>query len=192
MAQADVADANKMKWGRVAAMFLGVNKDQTRVIDPDFFEEDVLKRVAKSSKVIEVLDSFKVIKVEDDLDDLLGSSDKAEESLDLRAFAKKIVNELSDSNGNVTKDLTSELQEIHNAIRLGAEATITKGKRDKLLLEPADVLQETRISLESVLTSFSEVSQLKDFDYKKFEYELSKVTACISELSVEFNKLKKK
>lgn len=192
MAQADVADANKMKWGRVAAMFLGVNKDQTRVIDPDFFEEDVLKRVAKNSKVIEILDSFKVIKVEDDLDDLLGTSDKAEESLDLRAFAKKIVNELSDSNGNVTKDLTSELQEIHNAIRLGAEATITKGKRDKLLLEPADVLQETRISLESVLTSFSEVSQLKDFDYKKFEYELSKVTACISELSEEFNKLKKK
>lgn len=192
LAQADVEEANKMKWGRVAAMFLGVNKDQTRVIDSDFFEEDVLKRVAKNSKVVQVLESFKKIKIDDDLDELLGDSDKAEETIDLRSFAKKIITELADPNGNVTKDLTTELQEIHNAIRLGAEATITKGKRDKLLLEPADVLQEVRISLEGVLTSFVEVSQLRDFDSKKFEFELSKVTACISELSVEFNRLKQK
>ncbi len=192
MAQVDVEEANKMKWGRVAAMFLGVNKDQTRVIDPDFFEEDVLKRVAKNSKVIQVLDSFKKVKVEDDLDELLGNSDKTEETIDLRSFAKKIIGDLSDANGNVTKDLTAELQEIHNAIRLGAEATITKGKREKLLLEPADVLQETRISLEGVLSSFSEVSQLKDFDSKKFEFELSRVAACITELSAEFSKIKLK
>jgi hypothetical protein len=118
MAQVDVEEANKMKWGRVAAMFLGVNKDQTRVIDPDFFEEDVLKRVAKNSKVIKILDSFKKVKVEDDLDELLGSSDNTQETLDLRSFAKKIIGDLSDTNGNVTKDLTAELQEIHNAIRL--------------------------------------------------------------------------
>lgn len=192
MAQVDVEDANKMKWGRVVAMFLGVNKDQTRVIDPDFFENDVLTRVGKTSRVVQVLDTFKKVKVEDNLDDLLGKSDKAEESIDLRSLAKKIINDLSDINGNITKDLTAELQEIHNAIRLGAEATITKGKRDKLLLEPADVLQETRISIESVLASFSEISQLKEFDSKKFEYELSKVASCISELSEEFNKLKKK
>ena len=192
MVQVDVEDANKMKWGRVAAMFLGVNKDQTRVIDPDFFEEDVLQRVAKNSKVGLILDSFKKVKVVDDLDELLGEPEEAEEAIDLRSLAKKIVNDLYDGNGNVNKDLTSELQEIHNAIRLGAEATITKGKRDKLLLEPADVLLETRISLESVLSSLSEVSLLKDFDSKKFEFELSKVTACISELTAEFSRFKKK
>lgn len=192
MAQVDVEAANNMKWGRVAAMFLGVNKDQTRVIDPEFFEEDVLKRVSKNSRVVQVLDTFKKVKVDDDLDELLGNSSKTEEALDLRSFAKKIISDLMDPNGNISKDLTAELQEIHNAIRLGAEATITKGKREKLLLEPADVLQETRISLEGVLTSFAEVSQLKDFDSKKFEYELSKVSNCISELSAEFNKLKNK
>ena len=190
MAQADVGEANKMKWGRVAAMFLGVNKDQTRVIDPDFFEEDVLKRVEKNSKVINILNSFKKVQVDDDLDELLGG--RTEETIDLRSFAKKIVGDLSDENGNVTKDLTSELQEIHNAIRLAAEATITKGKREKLLLEPADVLQETRISLEGVLSSFSEVSQLHGFDSKKFGYELSKAAQCISELSAEFSKIKRK
>lgn len=192
MAQADIEEANKMKWGRVAAMFLGVNKDQTRVIDPDFFEEDVLQRVAENSRVVQVLDSFKKVKVEDGLDELLGDPGKAKETLDLRSFAKKVVSDLADDQGNVSKDLTPELQDIHNAIRLGAEATITKVKRDKLLLEPADVLQETRISLEGVLSSFSEVSRLKDFDITKFEYELSKVVSCVEELSAEFAKLSKK
>jgi len=191
-AQVDLVEANNMKWGRVAAMFLGVNKDQTRAIDPDFFEEEVLKRVAKDSKVSEVLDKFKVVKVDDNLDDLLGDSETSEESLDLRAFAKKIVTDLTDSAGNVSKDLTSELQEIHSAIRLSAEAIITKSKREKLLLEPAGVLRETRISLESVLTSFSEVSKLKDFDSVTFKYELSRVSACVTELTEEFKKLKKK
>ena len=191
-AQVDLVEANNMKWGRVAAMFLGVNKDQTRAIDPNFFEEEVLKRVAKDSKVSEVLDKFKVVKVEDNLDDLLGDSETSEESLDLRAFAKKIVTDLTDSAGNVSKDLTSELQEIHSAIRLSAEAIITQNKREKLLLEPAGVLRETRISLESVLTSFSEVSKLKDFDSATFKYELSRVSTCVTELNEEFKKLKKK
>lgn len=192
MAQADLEGANRMKWSRVVAMFLGVNKDQTRVIDPDFIEEDVWKRVADNSKVGDILESFKVVKIEeDDLDGLLGIPDRATDSLDVRALAKKIISELSDASGGVHRDLTPELQELHNAIRLGAEASITEGKREKLLLEPADILQETRISLESVLTAFSEVSQLKDFDYKKFDFELSKVISCIEELSTEFRKLTK-
>lgn len=192
LAQVDIEEANNMKWGRVVAMFLGVNKDQTRVIDPDFFEEDVLKRVAKNPKVIELLCSFKKVTVEDDLDELLCDDNNTNETIDLRSFAKKVISDLSDSNGNLTKDLTSELQEIHNAIRLAAEGAITKSKRDTLLLEPAGVLQETRISLEGVLSSLSEVSQLKDFDSKKFEYELSKVAACISQLSAEFSKIRLK
>ena len=188
----DIDAANKMKWGRVVAMFLGVNKDQTRVIDSNFFEQDILKRLEKNSKASEVFKSFKLTKVEDDLDELLGGSDKSHGTVDLRSIAKKIVNELSDKNGNITRDLTAELQEIHTAIRLGAEATITKGKRDKLSLEPAEVLQETRIGLEGVLTSMLEVSQLKDFNSSKFEFELSMVKTCIFQLSAAFEKLKAK
>lgn len=191
LAQVDLEAANNMKWSRVAAMFLGVNKDQTRAIDSEFFEEDVLTRVSKKSKVVEILGDFRKVKVDDNLNELLGSSSKTEEALDLRSFAKKIILDLTDRDGNVSKDLTEELQEIHNAIRLGAEASITKGKREKLLLEPADVLQETRINLESLLTSFPDLSIVRGFDSKKFEYELSKVSDCVSELFSEVRKIKK-
>lgn len=190
MALIDIREANQMKWGRVVAMFLGVNKDQTRVIKDDFFEEDVIQRIDADSDVAKLLAGFKKIKVEDNLGGLLGDEDESPEQIDLRSFAKKVISDLSDNDGQVTKDLTSELQEVHNAIRLAAEATITKGKREKLLLEPSDILQEARISLESVLDSFEEVSNLKGFDASRFEYQLNKVHKCLEDLTKEFHKNK--
>jgi len=192
MALADIEEANRMKWGRIAAMFLGVNKDQTRVIDPDFYEADVLSRVARDSKVGQVLGSLKKVTVNDGLNDLLGKEEGYQEKVDLRSLAQKIISDLSDETGRINKDLSPELQEIHNAIRLGAEASITQGKREKLLLEPADILQETRISLESVLSSFAEVSRLKEFDHRKFEYELTKVADVIREIEKELKAIQKR
>lgn len=182
--------AEKMKWGRVAAMFLGVNKDQTRVIDEDFFEEDVLKRVGAKSRVFQVLESCKRVTVNDNLGDLLGT-DEPDDSIDLRKFTEKVIIELADDSGAIKNDLTSELQEIYKAVLLGAEAAITEKKRKKLLLEPAGVLKETRISLEELLMSFSEVSGLQDFDANNFAFELSKVTSCIEEIKNMFGKLKR-
>lgn len=192
MAQSDIEEANKMKWGRVAAMFLGINKDLTRVIDQDFFEEDVLKRIEKNSKAIEILDSFKKVTIDDNLDELLGKPDGAQEKIDLHAFAKKVVADLVDSDGYVSKDLTQELQDIHKAIKLSAEADITAIKRTKLLLEPAAVLRESRLSLESVVTGFAEVSRQEDFDARTFEFELSKVAGCIEEIKQELAILMKR
>jgi hypothetical protein len=59
--QSDPRAANQMKWGRVIAMFLGVNKDQTRVIGDDFFEEDVIKRLGGNVDVSSLLDEFKKV-----------------------------------------------------------------------------------------------------------------------------------
>ena len=189
--QHDLAEANQMKWSRVASMFLGINKDQTRVIKPGFFEEDVIKRLEPNSKASTLLNSLKKVNVESDEHDLLLGAPEESEKIDAKELAKKIITSVVDENGFLTKELPQEYQDIHKAIRLGTEATITQGKREKLLLEPADVLNETRISLESILDAFADVSKLKEFDAKKFEFELLKVTKCISELTEDFYKLKK-
>lgn len=186
--QTDPRAAMQMKWGRVVAMFLGVNKDQTRVIGDDFFEEDVLKRLGGNPEVMGLLNDFKKVPVNDNLDNLLEGSIPPTEELDLRAFAQKIVSDLTDAAGYISKDLTPELEVIHTTVRLASEQSITKGKREKLLLEPSDILQETRISLESVVDSFAEVSKLKGFDAKRFEYQLNKVHKSLDDLEKEFKK----
>lgn len=187
--QSDPRAANQMKWGRVIAMFLGVNKDQTRVIGEDFFEEDVIKRLGGNLDVSSLLDEFKKVPNNNDgLDNLFEGNYASNEELDLRSFATKVLSDLTDDAGFVSKDLTPELEVIHNVIRLGSEQSITKGKREKLLLEPSDILQETRISLESVVDSFSEVSKLKGFDANRFEYQLNKVQKSLEDLAKEFKK----
>lgn len=189
MRQSDPKAANQMKWGRVIAMFLGVNKDQTRVIGDDFFEEDVIKRLGGNLEVTSLLDEFKKVPNNNDgLDNLFEGNYHSGEELDLRGFAKKVLLDLTDDAGYVSKDLTPELEVIHNAIRLGSEESITKGKREKLLLEPSDILQETRISLESVVDTFAEVSRLKGFDAKRFEFQLNKVQKSLDDLSKDFKK----
>lgn len=188
LSQTDPRAADQMKWGRVVAMFLGVNKDQTRVIGDDFFEEDVLKRLGGNLDVSSLLNEFKKVPVNDGLDNLFEGNYHSSEELDLRAFAQKVVSDLTDDAGFVSKDLTPELDVIHNAIRLASEQSITKGKREKLLLEPSDILQETRISLESVVDSFAEVSRQKGFDAKRFEYQLNKVQKSLEDLAKDFKK----
>ncbi len=188
MAAVDIREANRMKWGRVVAMFLGINKDQTRVIDDNFFEEDVLKRLGGDLEVAKLLDGYKKIPSDDNLSTIFPDDGDASEQIDLRDLAKKVISDLSDGEGYVSKDLTDELQQVHTAIRLATEESITKGKREKLLLEPSDVLQETRISIESVVDSFSEVCRLKGFNAGRFEYQLHKVQKSLDDLSKEFKK----
>ena len=192
ISQTDPRAAKQMKWGRVVAMFLGVNKDQTRVIDEEFFQEDVLKRLGGDLGVDNPLSKFVKVPLNDDLDGIFEGNYHSNEELDLHAFAKKIVSDLTDESGFVAKDLSPELDTVHNAIRLAAEETITKGKREKLLLEPSDILQETRISLESVVESFDDVSKLQGFDAKKFEFQLNKVRKSLEDLEKEFKKFLKK
>lgn len=184
----DIQGAERMKWGRFISMFLQVNKDQTRVIKDDFFEESILDRIDGNSKLQTVFEGLKRIPVSDGLDDLLG--DDVSEQIDLKALTTKIVTELADDKGYITKDLSPEFIELQAAIRGAAEGVISKGKFDSYLFAPSEILSETRISLESVVEKFEEVSKLKEFDAKRFEFVLSKVRKSLNDLVKDFEKYK--
>jgi hypothetical protein len=184
----DVQGAERMKWGRFISMFLQVNKDQTRVIKDDFFEESILDRIDGSSKLQTVFEGLKRVPVSDGLDDLLGND--ISEQIDLKALTTKIVAELADDKGYITKDLSPEFIELQAAIRGAAEGVISKGKFDSYLFAPSEILSETRISLESVVEKFEEVSKLKEFDAKRFEFVLSKVKKSLNDLVKDFEKYK--
>jgi hypothetical protein len=63
----DVKAANKMKWARVAAMFLGVNKDQTRAIHEDFIEDDLLSKIESNSSATEMINGLKKVEMNNQL-----------------------------------------------------------------------------------------------------------------------------
>lgn len=188
----DLAAANRMKWSRVTAMFLGVNKDQTRAIDEDFVDEDVVRRIDGESPSANLLDGFKKVQLDDGLDDILGGAPSLVEKVDTKALAKSVISARVDNGGFISNDLNSELEDLRKKIVLSAEDIITKHKRKTLLATPAEELQEIRESLENVVNVFNEVSDQKGFDAKRFEYELNKANKSLNDLLKKFAKFREK
>ena len=189
MALTDFREAERMKWGRVAAMFLSINKDQTRAIDDEFFEEDVIKRLDGDPSIVKFFEDYKKIEPpKDGLTGLLGDDQIDNEKIDIQLFAKKVISELVDESGHIAKDLTPELQKVREAIRVATDALIIKGKRKEAAQAPSEILSETRISLEEVVMQFPEVSKLPGFDAKRFEFHLKKVQKSMEDLTKEYEK----
>jgi len=188
----DLAAANRMKWSRIVAMFLGVNKDQTRAIDEDFIDEDVVKRLDSNSPTSTILDSLKKIQMDDGLDDILGDPPVLGEKIDTKELAKAIIRDRVDDKGFIVNELTAEFEDLRKKVVLSAEDIITKNKRKSLLATPAEELREIRESLENVVNIFNEVSTQGCFDATKFEYELKKANKSLEDLVKKFSAFKKK
>jgi hypothetical protein len=188
----DLAAANRMKWSRIVAMFLGVNKDQTRAIDEDFIDEDVVKRLDSNSPTSTILDGLKKIQMDDGLDDILGDPPVLGEKIDTKELAKAIIRDRVDDKGFIVNELTAEFEDLRKKVVLSAEDIITKNKRKSLLATPAEELREIRESLENVVNIFNEVSTQGGFDATKFEYELKKANKSLEDLVKKFSAFKQK
>ena len=188
----DLVAANKMKWSRVVAIFLGVNKDQTRAIDEDFLDEDISKNVEHDSPSFHLLDGLTKIYVEDGLDYILGGKNDTSEKIDAKELAKTVLLSRIDDSGNISElDLNSGLSDLRKRIVLASEAIITKQKRRAILTTPADELKAIRENLGKIVDLFHEVSGQHDFNLAKFKYELNKVAVSLKELVCKCEELDK-
>jgi len=188
----DLAAANRMKWSRVAAMFLNVNKDQTRAIDEDFVDEDILKQIDPDSPSSKLLDGLTKVYVDDGLGEILGDKNDTSEKVDAKALAKAVISSRIDESGFISAlELSPEFSDLRKKIILSSEAIITKHKRKTILTTPADELRTIRESLENVVNLFHEVSGQPDFDSIKFKYELSKASTSLNDLVSKFEKFSK-
>ena len=187
----EINEAESMKWGRIAALFLGINKDQVRTIGSDFFQDDVLKRLDKRSDALEILEANKKVVRPDQLDEIFGANDGLKERIDMKQFVQKMLNnsELRDVNGTVKKDFGDVFTPIAQSVRLAAEEIITEEKLDNYRAEPAEVLREIRLNLQRVLEKFPEVSGMSGFKIGDFKFELKKVSDTVEKLEKVAKKL---
>lgn len=181
-------EADTLKWSRISAMFLGINKDQTRVIEEDFLDEDIMKPLDSDSETKKLLNGLKKIDVDDGLDDILGDTENDREKIDARSLVKKIITKLISKDGSIEKDLPQDLEGLHKAYRLGTEAIINKSKREHYMVTPIDRLVEARELIEFIVERFHEVKLQKDFDLTKFQYQLKKLRKTLDDLADEVNK----
>jgi len=182
-----VAEAESMKWLRITGVLVGANKDQVRALEPEFIEEELVKRVDKAGE--DFLQSH-VKPIEDDLDDLIDSDGASPvESVDLRSAAREILTRAISPDGGLNDDKLEEFSGIRTAIRRGADAVIDREKRAKELKAPSEILKEARLSLEEVVENLPRLFNESGFNSSKFEYEADKVERALKRLTEELKRL---
>jgi len=172
----DVEAAERMKWSRITAIFLGVNKDQVRTIDDHFFEEEVEKRVSEDQEASQVLEKVRRVSIETDedgLEDLLGRSVGGDEHLDMKSFLETMLNDPSirQEDGGISRDLDGPYARVALGARLAADEIIKEERWTSYLIEPSEALREVQMSVRAIIDKFAEVSAKQGFDKGKFSFE---------------------
>lgn len=182
----DVAAAESMKWSRITAIFLGVNKDQVRTIDDYFFEEQVGKRVTEGTEAKNALESVRRVVVDDGLDDVLEPPESDGERLDMKMFVKNMLNdsETRDSNGGIGKDLNGAYAGVAQAVRLATDQKVKQERWANYLVEPSAALRDVQLSVLEIIEKFGEVSAKQQFNFDNFKFELGKVEQAVKKLGV--------
>lgn len=183
----DIDAAERMKWSRIAAIFLGVNKDQVRAIDDQFFEEEVEKRIGEDPDARQALERVRRVSVQtkdDGLDDLLGKSPDSDERLDMKTFVKSMLNDPSvrQDDGGVSRDLDGLYARVALGARLAADEIIKEERWTSYLIEPSEALREVQMSVRAIIEKFAEVSARQGFDRGKFAFEFKRVQKAVVEL----------
>ena len=175
----DLVAAEALKWSRFTAMFLGINKDQVRAINEDFFQDKLLNKRLKGDESKDLkgyLDGFQAQNKNSDSAGIFDDSEPVSQGTNIRAlFADLINSETVRDDLNIKKDLDGYAAQLSKEIRLASNAKIAEENHSTMMLEPARILKEVRLQLEEIKTKIPEVSSAEDFKSGAFEYEVNKL-----------------
>jgi hypothetical protein len=177
----DLIGAERLKWSRIAAIFLGVNKDQVRAIEDDFVEYEILKRVDDSGSgladVKEFLEGYKIQEQDDGLGDIIDMDESSGEDINMRGVVASLLNSggLRNDEGNINKDLDGVAAKLAKEMRLATDKLIQEQKNENIRVEPSKTLREARYDIAEMKKKLPEVSAMKDFKSGDFQYELKKL-----------------
>lgn len=184
----EIARADRTKWSRVVAILMGVNKDQVRTIDSDFFEDVALKRLENEPEALALLDRARRVDVDKGasvIDELLGKQVKESEQLDMRLVVEEMLNLPANRSGegDLVKELEGPFAILAEGVRGAADQIIRDERRKSFLIQPASVLRDMCLDVQGVIEKFAELRLQRDFDEENFNFELQKLDNAVSELS---------
>lgn len=191
----DLKGAEAVKWSRVTAMFLGLNKDQVRAIDEEFYQTEIIDSRLDDNEetkgLREYLEKFQSDPVTDDPGGLFGEAEEKNFGDHTKALFKNLVgsDQLRDEEGGVKSDLDDNAAMLSRELRRAARAKISSENDKFERLKPSIVLSEVRIKLEDIKLKIPELSSDPDFKSKDFAYEVKKLKKLANEIAVLREKL---
>jgi hypothetical protein len=183
----DIKAAETMKWTRLAALLLGVNKDQVRAMDEDFIDDQIVKRVNETEleNIFEVNTSNPSGGGNPDHSALLGED--TNDTIDMRGFTKELLDSVVDPEGRIDGTRDEKYENLENIFRRGAEELIDQEKQDKWVREPSERLKEATLNFEAIVEKMDEYLADTSFNRGKFEIELRKLEKTLKKLKDKFD-----
>ena len=184
----DLSGAEAMKWSRIIAMCLGLNKDQVRAIDEDFFQGQLIDaRLTDNDEtkdLLAYLQSFLSESLEDDPGGLLGDSgDECFGHHAQKLFQDLIASEdVRDDRGEIKEDLAGHASMLASELRSAARARIAQENDETERLLPTKIIREVRLKLHQIKLKIPELSNDKDFKSGKFQYEVNRLKRVVEDL----------
>ena len=178
----DPAAANQMKYGRILGMFLGLNKDFTREIGYDFFEDKVMPRLVDVPQVREMFNGFSETAVEEHPEDAVIFGTPETLGIDAKKFVEAQLRELVDQDGFIREDREDNLNELAGIIKTIAVDEIRAKNLEDIKTKPIAAMQSIKESLEDILVALEDALRRDDFNLKDFQFEFSKVQHALEEV----------
>lgn len=178
-------DAEQLKWTRITAMLVGLNKDEVRAIDDDFVEESLVARV-QDDETLTYLNKFAKSPGSSTIADLLEDSEYAPK-YDMRLVSKDILQQTV-QDGSIENSKLDHFSKLNAAMRLGARNTIETDLQKKILNEPIAYLNEVKLKIEELAGQLPEFVKAPGFDKQKFHFEAKKTLKALGQLQEELNR----
>lgn len=174
----DISGAESLKWTRLTAMFLGLNKDQVRTINADFVEEHLIPRIGdKLNDMQEIFVPLNLQSNDDGLNDLFGNEDFPK-YYDMKKFLTNYLSkeENRDDSGEPVIDILSNHYDVisFNA-RRSADQIIDDQKLESAQADPGEILKDMRVKLSGLHQNMSKVINSQNFKLTNFKFDLDKI-----------------
>ena len=180
------SDANQLKYSRVLGMFLGLNKDRTRVIDETFFEDRVVPKL-DSPEARAMINEHQRINVNDDFVELLGDGGNTEQ-IDMRALTVQLFETASITDGTIDLDQNPICKSIFDTMYVEAVESIRRQNLQSISQTPIQSLTEIRSSLEMLTEQLTTATTQGGLDKTKFDFELKKVEKLVAKLRSQYER----
>jgi len=171
----EIEAADALKWNRLSAMFLGLNKDQVRIIDEDFFDDKVKRRLDDDAGVeanrvsLDLLNRYLPRSINSGYEDVFGEVNADDQFIDMQGFLRDYLKAADDDN---VEDLYGG---IKWASRRVSERLIDEQKLKKEKAKPTELIQDAKDRIGTVRTELSDVINEPGFKLGDLRFAVKKM-----------------
>lgn len=191
--EGDLVYANHLKWTRLSAIILGINKDQVRAMDEDFTDKELARRIENKVELKDFVKSFEnKPTVDDGLEDILGGGRVDAPKINMRNLLGHVINDenFDVSTGNLDADLPEIVAKLSEQLRIGADYIIDKKKTKDTVEAPIEALVAAKMRLIDIQDQLFDTADLPSFKNERFEFQLMEVKKAVDELMKKYDELK--